>query len=195
MAEPRIAVIGWGSLIWDLDNLTPHVTGAWGIGSGPALPLEFTRISPKRKMALTVVIDRAHGADCPTSHITSTRREIEAAVADLAARERVPAHRIGWVDTQRDDGFGPDPVTLAEVGLWCRDNGMSGAVWTELPANFTEVTRQPFGFDNALSYLKTLDEASLVEAKRYIEEAPRTTVTPLRSALSQDPWWLSLAYD
>ncbi|SVC10487.1 uncharacterized protein METZ01_LOCUS263341, partial [marine metagenome] len=37
-----IAIIGWGSLLWDLDNLTPFVQGDWAINAGPRLPLEFS---------------------------------------------------------------------------------------------------------------------------------------------------------
>ena len=53
----RIAVIGWGSLIWDLDNLAHLITGDWMMGAGPSLPFEFTRVSPKRKMGLAVCPD------------------------------------------------------------------------------------------------------------------------------------------
>lgn len=30
----RIAIIGWGSLLWDLDNLAPHVSGEWELDLG-----------------------------------------------------------------------------------------------------------------------------------------------------------------
>ena len=43
-----IAIIGWGSLLWDLDNLTPFVQGDWAINAGPRLPLEFSLVSRKR---------------------------------------------------------------------------------------------------------------------------------------------------
>ena len=53
----RYAIIGWGSLIWDLESLEPHVRGDWSMGAGPRLPMEFTRVSPKRKRALVVCLD------------------------------------------------------------------------------------------------------------------------------------------
>ena len=37
----RYAVLGWGSLLWDLDDLAPKVTGDWHMLAGPALPMEF----------------------------------------------------------------------------------------------------------------------------------------------------------
>lgn len=46
-APPTIALLGWGSLIWDHDPLFDAQHGDWQAG-GPPLPLEFSRISAKR---------------------------------------------------------------------------------------------------------------------------------------------------
>ncbi|MEM8819630.1 MAG: hypothetical protein AAGE90_08900, partial [Pseudomonadota bacterium] len=69
----RFAIIGWGSLIWDMDGLERHVTGDWAMSAGPALPLEFSRVSAKRLGGLAVCIDPEHGVDCP-SHVIASRR-------------------------------------------------------------------------------------------------------------------------
>jgi hypothetical protein len=102
----RIAVIAWGSLLWDLDDLAPKVRGAWHVARGPRLPFEFSRVSDKRKRALVVVIDHEHGVECSTSFIESTHTDLDAAVDDLAARERAPRERIGHC-TVDDDGPSP----------------------------------------------------------------------------------------
>ena len=91
------AILGWGSLIWDLDNLAPHVEGEWRMADGPHLPMEFTRISPKRKLGLAVCIDPDHGVPCPTHAIRSTKSSLAEVRADLAARERAPVEGIGAV--------------------------------------------------------------------------------------------------
>ncbi|MDP6530786.1 MAG: hypothetical protein QF375_02760, partial [Arenicellales bacterium] len=57
----RFAIIGYGSLIWDLDNLAPYVEGEWDMYQGPHLPLEFSLISKKRKRALALAIDHVDG--------------------------------------------------------------------------------------------------------------------------------------
>ncbi|MEM8597347.1 MAG: hypothetical protein AAGF76_12885, partial [Pseudomonadota bacterium] len=62
----RYAIIGWGSLLWDMDGLEPYVSGAWMLRAGPRLPLEFSRVSPKRLMGLAVCIDPVEGTPCPT---------------------------------------------------------------------------------------------------------------------------------
>ncbi|HOW68396.1 MAG TPA: hypothetical protein P5055_13320 [Candidatus Paceibacterota bacterium] len=56
-----IAILGWGSLIWNPRDLP--ITGDWQ-GDGPVLPIEFTRISDNGR--LTLVIDERHGVDVPT---------------------------------------------------------------------------------------------------------------------------------
>ncbi|MHC2302867.1 hypothetical protein [Rhizobium mongolense] len=62
----RIAILGWGSLIWDQrPEFDMHHKG-W-LRGGPVLMLEFSRISESRKSALTLVIDNTHGEPCETS--------------------------------------------------------------------------------------------------------------------------------
>ncbi len=41
----KIAILGWGSLIWDRRDL--QIAGDWQQG-GPVLPIEFSRIYPTR---------------------------------------------------------------------------------------------------------------------------------------------------
>ena len=93
----RIAIIGWGSLIWDLEILTPHTTGDWLMEHGPRLPMEFSRVSHKRKMGLVVCLDPFHGTECMTHVVRSTKNDISQTIDDLAARERAPLGLIGAV--------------------------------------------------------------------------------------------------
>lgn len=183
------AILGWGSLIWDLDDLTPHVRGDWDIGAGPVLPMEFTRISPKRKMGLVVCLDPMHGVGCATHAITSVRSGITEAAGDLARRERAPVRRIGAVCLASGHSNGSSPEVVALIADWCAQRGKTGAVWTDLPSNFTEHLGEPFSVLRALDYLGALAGASRDEAVRYIENAPASTDTPLRRALAAEPWW------
>lgn len=192
--KDRIAVIGWGSLIWDLDDLAPKVEGDWLMGAGPALPFEFSRISPKRKMGLAVCLDPEHGERCRTNVITSLRREIHRAAEDLRQRERAPAiDRIGAFCA----GTGFLRARLAPVGeavrAWVEATGAAGAVWTDLEPNFAEVRGEPFSVPRAVAYLQGLTGESREEAVRYIEYAPAATDTPLRRALAGATWWRDAA--
>ncbi len=73
-SESRIAILGWGSLLWDLDDLAAKVDGPWLRRAGPRLPMEFSRISPKRKMGLVLCLDPADGTGCATHAIRSRRQ-------------------------------------------------------------------------------------------------------------------------
>ena len=183
------AILGWGSLIWDLDDLAPHVRGPWAMGAGPALPMEFTRVSPKRKRALVVCLDPEHGAGCATSVIASARGDIGAAVTDLARRERAPEQRIGAVCLASGQARGSSPEIVECVRRWCVAEGWAGAVWTGLSSNFEDHLGEVFSVPRAVSYLRTLTGDSLDEAVRYIENAPAATDTPLRRALAAEEWW------
>lgn len=184
----RYAVIGWGSLIWDLEILTPHVELPWQMQAGPELPMEFSRISVKRKQALSVCLDSERGDPCPTHAVPSRRSDIEHVIGDLAARERSPVERIGAVCLR--SGFERGRSLFARmVSEWCRQHGWQGAVWTDLTSNFDEQENRQFSVLNGLDYLRNLEGESLDEAVRYISHAPGTTDTPLRRALDRDPWW------
>ena len=190
----KIAVIGWGSLLWDLDDLAPHVTGDWTVAAGPRLPFEFVRVSPKRKQALVVVIDEAHGVECATSHIQSARGQLSDAVEDLARRERTVADQIGYADRAGRAQQSRHGFVVENVRSWLDTSGYDAAVWTDLGGNYHETLGEPFSIEGAIRYLKTLTGESLIEARRYIESAPENVETPLRSALRHEAWWQAVAY-
>ncbi|MFV0473859.1 MAG: hypothetical protein ACK5MQ_06585 [Pikeienuella sp.] len=190
----RIAVIGWGSLLWDLDDLAPKVEPPWLMRAGPALPFEFSRISPKRKMGLALCLDPEHGAECPTHAIRSVRADIHAAAADLRARER--AADIGMIGAFcARTGFRRArlPAVGALFADWCAKTGAAGVVWTDLENNFKEMSGRDFSLTAAKDWLRGLNGDSLDEAVRYIENAPEATATPLRAALGAEGWWRALA--
>lgn len=183
------AIIGWGSLIWDLENLGAHVDGGWFMRQGPRLPLEFSRVSPKRRMGLAVCLDPQHGDDCASHWIRSRRSTLDEAADDLARRERAVRQRIGAVCLETGVAHGRlDPV-VRTVRDWCLTEGLSGAVWTDLESNFEEHLGTGFSVDRGAAYLETLEGESRDEAVRYIDNAPVTTDTPLRRRLETTGWW------
>ncbi|MXU64933.1 hypothetical protein [Oceanomicrobium pacificus] len=187
MTGGPVAILAWGSLVWDIDNLAPHVTGDWQMGAGPVLPMEFSRISPKRLMGLVLCLDPADGTPCVTHAIRSRRAAVAQAQADLAARERAPLSRIGWVDRAGGQSRVPGIVDL--IGAWCTDAGWSGAVWTDLEPNFEAQTGRSFTYVEAETYLRGLEGASREEAERYIRNAPAQTDTGFRRHLAARDWW------
>jgi len=185
----RIAIIGYGSLIWDLENLAPWVSGDWQLGAGPLMPVEFSRVSPKRKYALVLVIDEKLDHQCKTSVIESSQSHIEQAVANLAARERCPADMIGYISSG-----GQFHRPQQSAASWLKQSDYDAVLWTALPGNFESERQQAFSHLHGRDYLKTLDGDALMEAWRYIEFAPQVTDTPFRRFLANDPFWQSLDF-
>ena len=87
-----IAIIAWGSLVWNPGAL-PY-KGDWQPG-GPEVSLEFSRVS--RDCRLTLVIDGENGAPVSTRFAWSKRRKLQDAIADLRDREGTIWDRIGFV--------------------------------------------------------------------------------------------------
>ena len=185
--QQRYAVLGWGSLIWDLDTLAPHVRLPWAMGAGPRLPMEFSRVSPKRRMGLVVCLDPA-GVPCPTHAVASTRGRLDRAIAE----SRAPRAGAGTPDRRRLPRHGGAcqgrKAIVVTVRDWCRGAGWTGAVWTDLLPNYAEMLGEAFSIERGHAYLQTLAGESLDEAVRYIENAPAATDTPLRRRLNTDPW-------
>ena len=185
----KIAVIGFGSLLWDLDDLAPKVSGEWKMYEGPVLPLEFSLISRKRHYALALVIDYGDGAPCPTCVIDSVRSEIGAAIVDLANRERMEPTNIGFVDRNTGKSHSHREETRNTFWNWIEDSNYDGAVWTDGERNFEALTGKAFSLRTAQDHLRSLQGISLEEARRYIRNAPARVETPLRRALDGAPWW------
>ena len=62
----KIAVLAWGSLVWDPQDL--QVAGKFA-PNGPLLPIEFCRVSADGR--LTLVVDETFGATCTTYSASS----------------------------------------------------------------------------------------------------------------------------
>jgi len=189
----KIAILAYGSLIWDEENLAPRITGGWRRGHGPVLPVEFCRVSPKRGRALVLALDEEAGAPVPTSHTTSRRHRVEEAVADLAARERCAPRYIGIA--HHDGRHAQCSARIARVvNAWLALTDYDAAIWAGLPANFEEHAGTPFSHEAGLAWLRQLPPASLQEGWRYITNAPGETDTPFRRFLARQAWWRALTF-
>lgn len=101
-----IAIVGWGSLIWQPGEL--EVASDWS-NDGPVLPIEFSRVSADGR--LTLVIDpktqgqgrlpiNMGGNDIQTLYIQSANDDLETAIQNLRAREGCRTDMIGYVDLE-----------------------------------------------------------------------------------------------
>jgi hypothetical protein len=182
----RIALLGWGSLIWDKGELP--LKSEWK-DDGPEIPIEFSRISSSRDGALTLVIDPENGAWVSTFYAESKRNTLEDAICDLRTREGTLVKRIGFVNlldgSQRSNIF---PEVANIIRRWASDNDFDAVIWTDLPSNFKEKTDKEFELEEAVNYLKDLPSDGSKKAREYILNTPDEIQTPLGSRLRDDPW-------
>ena len=168
----KIAIIAWGSLIWNPGIL--KYRGDWSPG-GPILPIEFSRISNDGR--LTLVIDEANGVPIQTLYALAATASLEEAIENLREREGTNSRGIGHV---RNGGH-PQSRVEKTILDWVADNGFDAAIWTALGSNFEQKTGKSYSVENALAYIDSLEESKKTIALEYISKAPPAVQTPFRA--------------
>jgi hypothetical protein len=185
---PKIAILGWGSLLWDKSEPEFDARHHEWRFDGPILKLEFTRKSSSRLNALTLVIDPIHGQDCRVAYALSKRTAIEDAISDLCAREKTKEKYIGTVFGDASSRRGRDGQSVSSIFQWAKDSSVDAVIWTDLAGNFDLVPPGQF-VKAAVNHLQLLTPEGKTKAAEYVWKAPDFIVTPLRSALEVEPWF------
>lgn len=185
---PQIAILGWGSLLWEGGPEFDRWHDDWRY-EGPSLKLEFSRISWSRLGALTLVINPEHGVPNTVAWCLSTRKDPEDAVADLRCREGTTLKNIAWLHLSEAQEGKQEGEARREITNWAIARHLDIVVWTALSSNFSAEVKQPFSVDEAVAYLKRLSPAAKVKAAEYIWRAPDFIQTPLRSAVEMSTWF------
>jgi hypothetical protein len=183
--QPQIAILGWGSLLWEGSAEFEQQHDGWHF-DGPTLRLEFSRISSSRLGALTLVIDPQRGSPATVAWCLSKRERTDDVVADLRHREGCARRDIGCLDLSAE---GPQPEGVLDILAWGRAQGLDFVVWTALTSNFHEKTGRSFSVAHVLEYIQHLDLAAKVKAAEYVWRAPDFVQTPVRDALQGEPWF------
>lgn len=176
----RIAVLGWGSLIWNKDTL--EIAGEFE-RSELVLPLEFCRISNNGR--LTLVVDDHRGTPCRVQVAQSSKINLDLAAENLRLREGKPkpAH-IGRLACNSSPL--PDHHGITAINEWLPTSGFSAVIWTALPSNFFDKTSRDFSVEAGIAHLKSLELAALDTALAYFRNAPAEVQTPLRNAVERE---------
>lgn len=185
----KIAILGWGSLLWEVHKTFDQWHSSWQY-DGPTLKIEFSRVSQTRSGALTLVIDPVHGTSIPVAWCLSKRDDPEDAIRDLRYREKTTLEHIGRLYLNNPTlNHARDRCTLDKIAAWAENKDVEVVIWTDLPSNFAEKTGKPFSVPNAIDYLQALSPDGKAKAGEYIRQAPQFVQTPLRTALQQMPWF------
>jgi hypothetical protein len=184
----KSVLLAWGSLVWDPKGL--ETAGPFA-ANGPLLPIEFCSIAADGR--LTLAIDESFGALCKTYSAPSALPTLDAAIANLQARERMSsAETIGFVEPasgrQSDVAMERHPQAVATIGAWAAANGYDAAIWMAVTSNFEDMGGEPFSVSAATQYLETLetdDPAQFGAALAYIRNAPLEIETPVRERVAK----------
>jgi len=183
----KIAVLGWGSLLWDPRDL--QLAGAFAL-TGPNLPIEFCRVSKNHR--LTLVIDETFGTLCQTYAATSACASLEEAVENLRLREGMSsAADVGFIvtagQTRGAHAAERHPHAVETIADWALHGGYDAAIWTALESGFERQTGEPFSVNAAMRFLEKLeqhDQEAFTRALEYIRRAPEATQTPVRETVA-----------
>lgn len=181
-STPRIACLGWGSLVWDPGSLP--IASGW-FKDGPLLPIEFARESSNGRITLVI-------AQVPND-VQALWTEV--ASADLEAAKSALAHREGMEDAlNRRIGFWAVEKESAHdeterIGQWATTRRLDGVVWTALKPGFLGrrglVPREA----DVLRHLRDLPPGRQEAAELYIRNAPAQIRTPYRKRIEEELGW------
>ncbi len=184
----KIAILGWGSLIWDPRNLL--IDKSIGINGwfdeGPMLPIEFARISKDGRLTLVIVPGKTN---IQTSYAISKYKELDHSILDLAVREGCGKNKIGNLIGGEDIIQSKIP-TKKTIENWLKQNeGLDAVIWTDLSGNFNDKLNKELTAKNAVYYLNSLSSDIRAKAEEYVRKTPLFVQTDIRSLIESELGW------
>jgi hypothetical protein len=183
----RIALVGWGSLVWRPGEL--QIEGRWK-EDGPYLPVEFARISGDGRLTLVIC---SGGENIQTLWASLTYDGVSQARDALKEREQTTLERIGFLSIPDNRSrCGVLPNMISNIRLWAKERAIEAVIWTDLPPNFEEETGTTLSGPNAVSYLKGLQGEKMRKAKEYVQKAPAQVDTEVRKHMRDELGWIDI---
>lgn len=186
----KIAVLAWGSLVWDPRELQIE-SGSWK-EDGPSLPIEFARISQDGRLTL-VIYEGAR--DIQVLWKTMTVDSINEARENLKVRESSDSGSIdiiGYCEVENDKNQHGNANICERIRTWAKEKKLDAVIWTNLPSNFKAKTSTEYTAENIVKYLIALSDAQKTLAKEYIQKAPDQVQTEMRKTIEKElkwSWW------
>lgn len=157
------------------------------------IPVEFARKSSNGRV--TLVLGGTH--ESQTFWAKSALEEIDEACENLWVREGKPRrrsiHYTSGDGLQTWNGGIPEPGSLDVSYAVCEWIGTTPdadcAIWTGLPPKDFDIGAIDLAHQ-VVEHLQGLEEPAMRLAKEYIELAPETVRTPVRSAIEEKLGWV-----
>jgi hypothetical protein len=192
---PRVAILGWGSLLWSPGNLRNE--RKWR-SDGPWLPIEFARSSNLkekngRRPYLSLVIYPEAGL-VRTYWDMSLLTEIADARFDLQSREGCVIADVACSPKSYPARSSAIPGLEGRIQEWLdsKRSDVDSVIWTNLGWKLSGATR--FTAEEGMKWLRDLREAKKDDtAEEYIRKAPSQTDTCLRRQAREEFGWSDIA--
>lgn len=174
-----IAVLGWGSLVWDPRGLP--IQRHW-FADGPFVRVEFVRKSNDGR--ITLVLDER---SLPVRSLWAVMDVTDLDNARKALQKREGCPKNSDIGTWSTGQNGPALV----IGLpgWAESRGVESVIWTALPSKFDGTGAQPPSVEDVIKYLDSLTGATRDTAERYVRYAPRQIDTLFRRRIEAALQW------
>lgn len=189
-AKGGIAVIGWGSLIWCPGTL--RIKARWHT-DGPALPIEFARISGDNRLTLVI---HPGSPEQTTYWAVSECETLAEARENLRLREDTNGRNIHLIASDGQVQGDVEQTIVSRIREWlATHNGIEAAIWTGLTSNWIEKRRRQFTTVDAVEYLRELEDKkdqatdTYNRAREYVSNTPPQIQTPVRKAVQQIRGW------
>lgn len=175
----QIACLAWGSLVWNPRDLP--ITSGW-YEDGPDVPVEFARQSGGHR--LTLVLGENFQL-VPSLWAWMDCSNLDDAIDSLRRREETVAGRIGSWSPGHDA-----PELIADLPGWAAEKRASAVIWTALPPKFEGSDERIPSIEEALDYLRSLEDERRGGAEEYVRKAPIQVRTPYRIEFERQLGWL-----
>jgi hypothetical protein len=177
-----IAILGWGSLIWCPGSL--QMKSCWH-RDGPALPVEFARISNDARLTLVIHLG---SVDQRTLWATAVSEDLDAVRQNVRGREGADSRAIHSATAGGQVSDGVSSQVREAIAGWLRDHReLAGCVWTGLASNWSEKQGSDFSVESAVRYLRDLQNP--MRAREYIQNTPEQIQTAVRAAAREQLGW------
>jgi hypothetical protein len=197
----KIAVLGWGSLIWQKGCLRVkngsynEPSKGWNV-NGPELPVEFARVSEDGRLTLALY---NNAGSIALYWAIMEADALDFAICELRCREGMYSKdRIGFIELTVGGSCnikpsGNDSIDNLKkiIRDWADQNpeSLDAVMWTGLESNFEDKTGLELNGVNVVKYLWDLECCTRRRAEEYIRKAPSQIRTTFRGVIETKLGW------
>jgi hypothetical protein len=183
----KTAILGWGSLIWQPQELKFDANIGWK-ENGPVLPIEFARISKDGRLTLVIT---PNGTEVTTLYSVSSFDSLDLAVLNLKKREGTVEENIGSYNKSKDEFFPKDFSFKENIKKWIQTTDFDSVIWTNLPEKWilNDENKTKIDPKDRINYLQNLKGPESALAEEYIRNTPKQIATTYRNQIIEVLGW------